>query len=212
MPNITVNGTGYITLYNNTAMQGWTQDLYVGIKNNVNVPVAIIRFSQSVGAALGATTAVNWSDLSITSATLTLKQRDSCPTGNYYMALSAVGLSDPNDTAEAIMAYAHWTNGFYYTGTQGAGNIVTFDLTNLFKTIPETISFKPNTATWYLFFYRDSGFATTQRFYRRGSEGYTPVLTIEGRGRTNCLYYTDNDWQSCKFHVYQDGRWVSNDP
>jgi hypothetical protein len=137
------------------------------------------------------------------------------------MAVSAVGLGNPNDTAEAIDAYGHWASGFYYAGTQGAGNIVTFDITRLFQTIPETISFKPDTTLWYLFFYRNVGYATQRRFYRQGSDGYTPILTLEGGAKTetpetpernNCLYYTGSDWQSCKFHVYQDGRWITNTP
>lgn len=210
MPNVTVNGTGYITLYNNTGMQGWTQDLYVGISKNKNIPVAIVRLGQSVSAALGATSAIHWSDLDITSATLEIKQRDSCPTGNYFFALCSTGIGDPNDTLEYIAANAHYSNGFYYSGTQGANEIVTFDLTSLFKTIPDTNAFTPLTSQWYIYFYRSSGYASNQRFYRRGSEGYTPILNIEGYQKAGCHYYTNGDWQNCKIHYYTNGDWVPN--
>lgn len=207
MPNVTVNGTGYMTLYNNTAMQGWTQDLYVGISGNKNIPVAIVRLGQSVSAALGATSAINWSDLDITSATLTIQQRDSCPTGNYFFALCSTGIGDPNDTLEYIAANAHYSDGFYYSGTQGAGNIVTFDLTSLFKTIPDTNALTPLTSQWYIYFYRSSNYASTQRFYRRGSEGYTPVLNIEGRQKAGASYYDGTDWIPCKLKYYNGYNW-----
>ena len=146
MPNLTVNSTGYKTIKNGVAPTiSTSQDIYVGIKNNSNIPVGIVRFNTTVGNVLGVSDATLWSQLRITKAVLTLKQRDSCPSSGYVVVLTAKNMTTGTNTEAAIYSGGHRSTGNKWaSGSAGANNVITFDLTNLFKTLPDTITFKPN--------------------------------------------------------------------
>ena len=204
MANLLVNSTGYKTIKNGVAPTiSTSQDIYVGIKNNSNIPVGIVRFNTTVGNVLGVPDATLWSQMRISKAVLTLKQRDSCPSSSYVIVLTAKNMTSGTNTEAAIYSGGHRSTGNKWaSGTAGANQIVTFDLTSLFKTLPDSISFQPNVSPWYVFLYRTSGFASNYRYWRRAN--YESFITLEGGKKSGAAYWDGGTWQSCQVKYYVD--------
>lgn len=143
--------TGYKTIGNgvNPTIAS-SADVYASIDDAKTQVVGILKFTTNIANALGLTDVTKWSQIEFTKATLKMKIRWACQS-SFTFSVSGTGLSSSNKNMTVITNSSYYQSGFGFTGTNSAGTVVTFDLLDLFKNVPDTNSSSPTTATWYLY-------------------------------------------------------------
>lgn len=203
--------TGYKTISNGVAPAiSTSSDVYTSIADAHDQVVGILKFTTSVASALGLTDISSWRDIKFSAATLKLKIRWRACQDSFSIGVSGVAI--PTGTSEQTMSVV--TNNTYYktgrrfTGTNAADQVITFDLLDLFNSIPDNGTVLPTTETWYIYIW-SGGYSTNAKgFYRSAS--YQPVLVLTGRKTSNFKMYDGNEWVECNASYRDNGRWVSN--
>lgn len=212
--------TGYKTLQNGVKPYVSDNDVYVNIWDAKSQVVGILRFTESIASTLGFPSGINWSDIEITKAILTLKIfKNNNQNSGYTIAVSGTTL-----TSSMTQTTATITNGSYYTtgnsfasGTALKDQIITFNLKDLFNNIPDGNSSKPNTDTWYIYIWHSIYNYGTEDKYSYGfhkneikPSGSTINATLEIEGynkkdkKGKVGYYNGSSWETCQIKYYVD--------
>lgn len=206
--------TGYKTLQNGAKPYLSNKDVYINIWDANSQVVGILRFTTSIASTLGFPSDINWSDIEITKAILTLKiLNNNNKSSGYTIAVSGTTLS-----ADSSQTTATITNGSYYTtgnsfasGTASKDQIITFDLKDLFNNIPNSNSSSPTTNTWYIYIWHSTYSAGSSEsnnygFHKNVTGSTTATLKIEGYNKKDKKgkvgYYYNNSWKTCQIKYY----------